>query len=79
MSELYTRSRKGKLILLGEYCSLGGSYVRMLCDRIQAAVESTLPWWRCQKGVEALDNNEHFACYNVISHKQAVFALEFSH
>ena len=26
VSQLYTRSREGKLILLGEYCSLGGSY-----------------------------------------------------
>ena len=47
---------------------------RMLWDHIQAAVESTLPWWRCQ-GVEALDNYEHFACYNVISHKQAVIVI----
>ena len=47
---------------------------RMLWDHIQAAVESTLPWWRCQ-GVEALDNYEHFACHNFISHKQTVIVI----
>ena len=57
-----TRSRKGKLILFVEHCPLGGSYVRMLCDRILADSGVNFALAVMPKGVEALDNYEHFAC-----------------
>ena len=57
-----TRSRKGKLILFAEHCLLGGSYVRMLCDRILAGSGVNFALVDMPKGVEALDKYEHFAC-----------------